>query len=102
MSNLPNRFVDRNMLLRYHLGMVYLDTSPSDTTLAASSWNGDNHDHHEEASLMLTDHEMADWDESESNGGGVSDEFLMDSDREFALFKMYHDLGSDAEWLDNE
>ncbi|KAF8834376.1 hypothetical protein BDN67DRAFT_985369 [Paxillus ammoniavirescens] len=40
------------------------------TTLAASSGNGDNHDHHEEASLTLTDHEMADWDESESDGGG--------------------------------
>ncbi|KIJ60703.1 hypothetical protein HYDPIDRAFT_98197, partial [Hydnomerulius pinastri MD-312] len=120
-----NRFVDRDMLLRYHWGMgighayshvpdapdrpgeqqesrVYSDTSPapSDTTPAASPGDGDDGSDHDQAELTLADREMVGWDESESNDGSISDESLMDSDRELALYEMYDDLGSDAEWLE--
>ncbi|KAF9230895.1 hypothetical protein BU15DRAFT_56758 [Melanogaster broomeanus] len=121
-----NRFVDRDMLLRFHWGIgvghtyshvpdnpidprelqesqsrPYLNISPDLTLNTVATSSADDGDGI--SKLALTDHELevAGWDENESDQieGSASDE-SMDSDHEAALYEMYHDLGSDAEWLD--
>ncbi|KAF9237475.1 hypothetical protein BU15DRAFT_76019 [Melanogaster broomeanus] len=119
-------FVDRDMLLRFHWGIgvghtyshvpdnpidprelqesqsrPYLNISPDLTLNTVATSSADDGDGI--SKLALTDHELevAGWDENESDQieGSASDE-SMDSDHEAALYEMYHDLGSDAEWLD--